>query len=147
MKNLDVPGTADIYRVAQIYIGKNREPWIIGKEDPIKSTQLLEGILTEKKLPIAWKPIKFGEETAMVPSLEGANGEYKVVGLSPFIKIGGKYIFLGGFDSESLIYGNIGVDEAHLKAFQQLNPDFNYEINREVPARPGPRRIPTINAQ
>ena len=148
MKNLDVPHTDEICRVAQIYIGQNREPWIIGRIDtPLKSYQLLERILTERNLPIQKIPIKSGEVEVMVPSLEGPNTEYTIVGLGSCVKISGKYHFLGEFNSESLVYWNVGVDENHLKAFQQLNPEFKYEIHREATARPQPRRIPTIEAQ
>ena len=147
MKTPDMPHTDEICRVAQLYIGPNREPWIIGKVDPIKSYQLLEQILTEKNLPIQRIPVKSGEEDVMIPSLESPNGEYNVVGLGSCVKISGKYHFLEEFDSESLIYGNVGVDENHLKAFQQLNPEFKYEIHRKDPPRPGPRLVPTIKAQ
>lgn len=82
-----------------------------------------------------------------VPSLQGPNDEYSVVGLSSCVKIRDTYHFLSEFDAESVIYDKVGIDEDHLKAFQLLNPEFKYEIHKETPPRPVPRRIPTIDMQ
>ena len=133
MQNLDVPDTKEFYQVAQLYIGADRQPWIIGRAPEMKYDKFLEEILKEKNLPIAWKEQEFFGEKVNVPSWQGQNGEYRVVGIGTCTKLNDVYHF---FDADSLTYSKI--DEAYLIDFQRLNPDFGYVICHAEPLRPQP---------
>lgn len=76
MQNLEVPDTNNFYQVAQLYIGADRQPWIIRRAGDMKYDKFLEEILKAKGLQITWKQQKFLEEKVQVPSLQGKNGEY-----------------------------------------------------------------------
>ncbi len=141
MQNLDVPDIKDFFRVAQLYIGINRQPWVIGNAGEMKSNKFLEHILSSKDLPISWEQREVAEEKIHVPSLQSPNGEYTVVGIGNCIKREEVYHF---FDLYLPFY-NAKIDDEHLKKFQQLNSDFKYEIHRDKTREPTIRRFGLIN--
>ena len=136
MQNLDVPDVKDSYQVAQLYIGIDRQPWIIGRAGDRKYSKLIEDILRAKDIPVTWEEQNFLEERVQVPSLQGSNGKYNVVGIGNCIKSGDVYHFI---DVDSWTY-NKKIDEDHLKDFQRLNPDFKCKIYRQMPPKPQPLR-------
>ena len=136
MQNLEVPDIQDFYQVAQLYIGKDRQPWIIGLAGDKKLSKFLEGILQAKRIPITWEEQNFLEERVQVPSLQGSNNAYTVKGIGKCIKLRGTYLFS---DVDSFTY-NPKIDEEHLKEFQKLNRDFEYAVCRGESPKPQPLR-------
>ena len=139
MQNLDVPDIRGFYQVAQLYVGRERQPWIIGHPTEVQYSEFLEQILIRRNLPIQWEVQETPGQIILpveVPSLQGPNGEYVVKGLGKCTKVGSTYIFL---DEDIWTYDKL-TSEEHLGDFKRLNPDFKYEIYRQEIPKPKPIR-------
>jgi len=131
MINVEVPITYHMFKVIQLYLGRNREPWLIGKDTEKPFAKLLEDILTEKQIQVV-KHTTHGRE---VPALENPD-QYSVAGFGTCRLIHDTYHF---FDTSWEHRKKI--DEPHLQQLQKLNPDFIYEVHRNEEPEP-PLRVP-----
>jgi hypothetical protein len=110
MEPLDIEDGA-FYKVVQLYIGD--EP-IIGLGDVHKKhSQILEALLTERKLPFTSNKNK--------PRIEGTG--YKVVGMGHMSR-DAEHILL---HSVSIDYG-IGIDPVHARRLQELGAFNKYQV-------------------